>query len=111
MLFVAITAASGGCGFDDLFQETGAGDVQFVTTDTLVTRGTTIPFRVQLMVDGAPATSPAVQHLIPDTTRIRFNATGDSIRGIQVGFGNVDLWIESSLAPRIDTTIRIRVRP
>ena len=111
LLIGLATAALCACGFDDLFQETGAGDVRFVTTDTLVIRGQSIPFRVELLVDGVPATNPAVQREIPDSTRIRFNATGDSISGIQVGSGDVVLWIESSLAPRIDTTIRIRVRP
>ena len=111
LLIGLATAIGGACGFDDLFQETGAGDVRFVSTDTLVVRGQTIPFRVELQIDGAPSTSPAVQRQIPDSTRIRFNATRDSIIGVQVGFGDVVVWIESSLAPRVDTTLRIRVRP
>ena len=111
LLIGLATAAIGACGFDDLFQETGAGDVRFVSGDTLVIRGQTIPFRVELWVGGVQTTSPAVQRQIPDTTRIRFNATGDSITGVQVGRGDVVLWIESSLAPRVDTTLSIRIRP
>jgi hypothetical protein len=111
-LLAALTVWSGyACGFSDLFKASGPRDVRFVTGDTVVMRGQAILFRVELWVDGAPASSPTVRIVIPDSTRIRFNASRDSINGLQVGFGDVDAWIESSLAPRVDTTFRVRVRP
>ena len=107
----AAAALLGACAFTDVFKESGPGNVSFVTDDTVVTRGTAIAFNVALVVDGAPAGTPSVQLIIPDSTRIKFNTTGDSVSGLQVGVGNVVAWIETSLAARVDTILRIRVRP
>ena len=107
----AAAALLGACAFTDVFKASGPGNVSFVTADTVVTRGTAIAFNVQLLVDGAPAGTPTIQLLIPDSTRIRFNATHDSISGLQVGNADVEAWIETSLAARVDTILRVRVRP
>jgi hypothetical protein len=105
------TVALCACGFDDLFQETGAGDVSFVWVgDTVIQRDVPSYFEVHLLVDGILSASPVVHVEIPDTTVISFAAT-DSIVGSRNGFGDVVAWIESSLAPRIDTSFRIRSRP
>jgi hypothetical protein len=106
-----VAALSYACALGDVFKASGTGVVSFVTGDTVVTRGQVIRFRIELRVDGAPASTPTVRLVIPDSTRIRFNATRDSISGLQVGFGNVVASIETSLAPRVDTTLRVRVRP
>lgn len=106
-----VAAFSYACALGDVFKSSGPGDVSFATGDTVVTRDQMIPFRLELRVDGAAVTSPTVRLMIPDSTRIAFNASKDSIRGIQVGFGDVVAWIETSLAPRVDTTLRIHVRP
>lgn len=104
-------ACSYACALGDVFKASGPGEVSFATGDTVVIRGQMIPFRLELRVDGAAATTPTVRLMIPDSTRIAFNARKDSIIGIQVGYGDVVAWIETSLAPRVDTTLRIRVRP
>ena len=111
---IAAAAALGSCTFGDVFAEAGPGDVQFVWVGpTEVRRGDTIAFQVTLLVDGVPATTPAVHVAIPLVTpvRITFGATQDSIAGIQTGPGEVEAWISSSLTPRIDTVFRIQVRP
>lgn len=100
------------CAFGDLFQAAGPGAVQFVWNgDSVVTVGATIPFRVTLRVDGIPAATPVVRVAIPDSTKISFASTRDSIKGRQSGYGDVVAWIEISLAARVDTVFRVRARP
>lgn len=112
LLAATIASVLGACAFGDLFQAAGPGDVRFVWVgDSVVTVGVAAPFQVMLLVDGAPASTPAVRVAIADTTVIAFDMTGDSIIGRRPGQGDVVAWIESSLAPRIDTVFRIRARP
>jgi hypothetical protein len=100
------------CAFGDLFQAAGEGAVAFVWNgDSVVTVDATIPFRVTLLVDGIPAATPLVRVAIPDTTKISFASTRDSIRGLRPGYGDVVAWIESSLAARVDTVFRVHARP
>lgn len=100
------------CAFADVFKPAQAGDVQFVWVgDTEVRVDSAIAFQVTLFVDGAPAANPTVRITVPDTTNISLSSTGDSVRGLRPGFGDVVAWIETSLAARIDTVFRVRARP
>jgi len=111
---IAAAVALGSCTFGDVFAEAGPGDVQFVWVGpTEVRRDSTIGFQITLLVDGVAATTPAVQVTIPPAspTRIAFGTTEDSIVGIQPGPGQVEAWITSSLAARVDTVFQIQVRP
>ena len=109
---ILAAAVAVSCAFGDLFTAAGQGAVQFVWTgDTIVTIDVASPFEVTLMIDGLPATSPAVRLAIVDTMVIKFGATHDSIIGQSVGQTDVVAWIESSLAPRVDTVFRIKARP
>lgn len=100
------------CAFGDLFTAAGPGDVRFVWVgDTVVTIGVATPLEVTLLIDGMPAGTPAVRVAIPDTTVIAFGSTQDSVVGRRPGHGDIVVWVESSLAPRIDTVFRIRARP
>ena len=105
-------AAGYACAFGDVFKSAGPGDVQFVWVgDTIVTVDSAMHFEITLLVDGVAAASPAVHLAIPDTTVIRFGVTQDSIVGVRPGNADVEAWIESSLAPRVDTVFRVRARP
>ena len=100
------------CAFGDVFKSAGPGDVQFVWVgDTTVTVDSAMHFEITLLVDGVVAASPVVRVGIPDTTVIRFGSTQDSIVGVRPGNADVEAWIESSLAPRVDTVFRVRARP
>ena len=104
----------GSCAFGEVFSSAGPGDVQFVWVGpTEVRRDSAIAFQITLLIDGVPAATPAVQVAIPPAspTRITFGATQDSIVGIQPGPGEVEAWITSSLAARVDTVFTIQVRP
>ncbi len=106
-----VTSFAGSCGFGELFSSAGPGEVQFVWVGpTEVPIDSAISFEVTLLVDGVPATTPPVRLTIPDTTRIDFGATQDSIIGKRQGFGDVVAWIENSMTPRIDTVFRVRAR-
>ena len=108
--FTAILLSA--CSFGDLFKSAGPGAVQFVWTgDSVVAVGAAMPFQVTLRVDGIPAATPVVRVAIPDSAKISFASTRDSIMGLQPGYGDVVAWIESSLAARVDTVFRIRARP
>lgn len=115
-LSIALAAAATltACAFADVFKPAKAGDVQFVWVGpTDVRRDSAIAFQITLLIDGVPATTPAVQVAIlpASPTRIAFGATGDSIVGIQPGPGEIEAWITSSLAARVDTVFQIQVRP
>jgi hypothetical protein len=105
-------AAVTACAFGDLFESAGPGDVRFVWVgDTVLFIDSAVAFDVTLLIDGVAATSPEVHVEIPDSTVISFHNGQDSIIGSRPGFGDVVAWIESSLAPRVDTVFRIRSRP
>jgi hypothetical protein len=111
-LLLALLAAGYACAFGDVFKSAGPGDVQFVWVgDTIVTVDSAMHFEITLLVDGVAAATPVVRVAIPDTTVIRFGATPDSIVGVRPGNAGVDAWVESSLAPRVDTVFRVRARP
>jgi hypothetical protein len=109
---LAAAATVTACAFADVFKPAEEGNVRFVWVgDTVVNVGSAIPFQVVLEVDGTPVTAPAVRTALEDNTNIDLNAAGDSLLGLRPGFGNVLAWVETSLAPRIDTAFRIRARP
>lgn len=109
---VAALSLLAACAFADVFGAAQAGDVRFVWLgDTVVDVGAAIPFQVVLEIDGARTGTPQVRVTVPDTRNITLAPTGDSIVGVRPGFGDVVAWVESSLAPRIDTVFRVRSRP
>lgn len=109
---LAVAAWCYACVFGDVFKTAGPGDVRFVWVgDTVVTIDSAMHFEITLLVDGVAASSPAVRVAIPDTTVIAFASTQDSIVGLRPGYGVIAAWVESSLAPRVDTVFLIRARP
>ena len=109
---LVVAALCYSCVFGDVFKAAGPGDVRFVWVgDTVVTVDSAMHFEVTLLIDGVAAPSPAVRVAIPDTTNIKFRTTQDSIVGVRPGHGDIEVWVESSLAPRVDTVFRVRARP
>lgn len=110
---MALLTCLGACGLDDVFAPAGAGNVVFVWLGPPdLTRDVPVAWGVEVRVDGSPLASPTLVVTFPDTTRIRYASTPDSIVGLRNGPGEVVVQLISSLASTpVDTVFRLQVHP
>jgi hypothetical protein len=102
-----------GCGFDAIFQFPGPGDVHFVFGDTVLTRGTTVPFVVTVIAGGTALARPHVTAFTYNAAVFTLTTGGDSLVALRNGQDSINIRFLSSLLTGVaaDTVIHVRVKP
>lgn len=101
------------CGLADVFAASGPRNVSFAWLGPAdLTVGVPVKVSIAVIVGGAPVDAPALTVSLPDTTRIAFASTTDSIVGLRAGRGEVAVMLQSSLATTpIDTVFSLQIHP
>jgi hypothetical protein len=103
-----------GCALTDVFDSPGpAADIVFVFSDSVLTVGDTVPFRVTVRSPAGDLVSPHLRVTSLDPGLLQVNARGDTLVALSQGRALLDVQLVSSVtsgtAP--DTVHAIRVRP
>jgi hypothetical protein len=100
------------CALADVFAASGPRDVTFAWQGPPdLTINVAVPLQVTVLVDGEPVANPPLR-FFPDSTRIVFGATADSIVGKQNGRGELRVRLESSIATTpVDTVFAFQIHP
>ena len=106
-------AYASACGLGDVFAGAEEGNVVFVWQGPAdLKRDSAVFLAFTVTVDGAPVAAPNLMYSFPDTTRLRYGSTTDSMVGLQNGQGHVIVQLLSSVATTpVDSAFRFQIHP
>lgn len=108
-----LTVSATACQLADVFAASGPRDVTFVWLGPPdLTVGVPVAVSVEVLVRGSALDAPTLLVSLPDTTRIAFASTTDSIVGVRPGRGDIAVRLASSLATTpVDTVFSLQIHP
>lgn len=106
-------AYASACALGDVFAGAEEGDVVFLWQGPAdLKRDSAVFLAFTVTVDGVPVAAPNLRYAFPDTTRLRYGTTTDSMVGLQNGQGHVLVQLLSSVATTpVDSEFRFQIRP
>ena len=102
-----------GCGLPDLFAPAGLADVSFTFVgDSTIRVGDRIPFAIIVEAGGSELLDVQLRTLLNGNEAVALTESGDSLVGVQVGRGELHVWLVSSLVtdsePSFIQTIKVQ---
>jgi hypothetical protein len=112
-LVVSAGMATLACGLGDVFKASGLESVVVkYQGDTVLIRGTTVPFTATVLAGGVALDQPRLSVVSSDTAVVRVTAGYDSLTAKKPGFSTLTIRLESSFltdsAPTLAQALRVK---